>query len=197
MQSSMEKKSWKPILNICPTHTEDSRFHQAELMTLKKGNTSCSCRTALPIPGKFPHMWQVNQTEKTLLINYHLVGPRYQITFNLQARPVQGMDFSPLSVLWMMICWLSLISAGMEEEAGGGGKALLPPGFLLVGRNPLWGGPKSLHSGKENGWKGIAALHIASAVLHGGKTPSIQIPKMQISAKYHLKMLRGWELAPH
>lgn len=82
------------------------------------------------------------------------------------------MDFSPLSVLWMMICWLSLIS-------GGGGKVLLPPGFLLMGRSWLWGDPNSLHLEKGNGWRGIAALHFASAVLHGGKTPSIHPSKSQ------------------
>lgn len=111
----MGRKSWKPILNVCPNHREDSRFHQVELMALEKENPQCSCRTALPGPGKFLKKWQENQTKRTLLINYHLVGPHYQITFNLQARPAQGMDFSPLSVLCMMICWLSLISAGVEE----------------------------------------------------------------------------------
>lgn len=111
----MEMKSWKPTFNPCPSHRADSRVHPVELVALGKANTPRSCRTALPIPGKSLHMWQVNQAEKTLLINYHLVAPHYQVIFNLQSRPEQEEDFSPFSVLWMMICWLFLIPAGLEE----------------------------------------------------------------------------------
>lgn len=70
-----------------------------------------------------------------MLINYHLVGPHYRITFSLKTKPAQGMHFFLPPLCALNDDLLTLFDTG-SRVVGGGGKGVLPWGFWLTGRRP-------------------------------------------------------------
>lgn len=133
-----------------------------------------------------------------MLINYRLVGPHYQITFNLQARPAQGMYFfSPLCALNDDL--LTFFDICSHVEGGWGRrKGSVTSGLFAHRQEYMVGRPK-------------LSAHLKGKCIKGKCSPCIVLVLCSMEEKLHRhksqtdrslpdiiwRCCGAWELAPH